>query len=57
MQEKKYSIEKILGNLKIEALNPMQVEAIDANNKHNDVILLSATGSGKTLAFLLISRK
>lgn len=48
-----YSIDKILGNLKIEALNEMQLASIEANKAHKDVILLSATGSGKTLAFLL----
>ena len=31
----------------------MQKASIDANEKHSDVILLSATGTGKTLAFLL----
>lgn len=31
----------------------MQEEAIAANEKNNDVILLSSTGSGKTLAFLI----
>lgn len=53
MQEKTYSIEKILSNFKIEALNEMQLASIEANEKHNDIILLSSTGSGKTLAFLL----
>lgn len=53
MQEKIYSIEKILSNFKIEALNEMQLASIEANEKNNDVILLSSTGSGKTLAFLL----
>lgn len=53
MAEKTYSIEKILSNLKIEKLNVMQLASIEANNKHNDIMLLSATGSGKTIAFLL----
>ena len=48
-----YSIENILSNLKIEALNEMQLASIEANEKNDNVILLSATGSGKTLAFLL----
>ncbi|HYD22208.1 MAG TPA: DEAD/DEAH box helicase, partial [Flavipsychrobacter sp.] len=48
-----YSIDQILANLQIEALNEMQQASIEANKKHDDVILLSATGSGKTLAFLL----
>ena len=43
----------ILSKLKIEALNEMQLAAIGAVEKHDNVILLSATGSGKTLAYLL----
>ena len=31
----------------------MQLASLEANEKHSDIILLSATGSGKTLAFLL----
>lgn len=46
-------IKKTLQSLGIEALNPMQLSAIDAIKKHKDIILLSPTGSGKTLAFLL----
>ncbi|OIR00742.1 ATP-dependent RNA helicase DbpA [mine drainage metagenome] len=53
MQHTKYSTEQILSNLKIKALNAMQLASVEANKKHADVILLSATGSGKTLAFLL----
>ncbi len=53
MQPKNYSVEQILANLNIEALNDMQLASVDANEQHNDVMLLSATGSGKTLAFLL----
>lgn len=53
MEEKQYSIEKILTNLKIENLNEMQVASIEANKEHRNVILLSSTGSGKTIAFLL----
>lgn len=53
MQKKIYSTEKILSLLKIDALNNMQLAAIKAIEKHNDVILLSNTGSGKTIAFLL----
>lgn len=53
MKKEKYSTENILANLKIEALNEMQLEAVEANKKDEDIILLSATGSGKTLAFLL----
>ncbi len=53
MQETKYSTEQVLKSLKIKALNEMQLASLEANEQHNDVILLSATGSGKTLAFLL----
>ena len=42
-----------LKNLKIEALNPMQLDSLAAAKKHNDILILSPTGSGKTLAFLL----
>ena len=45
-------VEKVLKNLKIDALNEMQRAAIHAA-ANNDTILLSPTGSGKTLAFLL----
>jgi len=53
MKKEKYSLEKILGNLKIDALNEMQLAMQKAGRKEEDIILLSATGSGKTLAFLL----
>ncbi len=53
MQKKKYSVNAILSNLKIDKLNAMQLATIETIEKHSDVILLSATGSGKTLAFLL----
>jgi superfamily II DNA/RNA helicase len=53
MKHKKYSLENILSNLKIDSLNEMQQASVEANQKEEDVILLSATGSGKTLAFLL----
>ena len=46
-------IPKILQSLQINALNAMQLQAIEAINKHDNVILLSPTGSGKTLAFLI----
>lgn len=53
MQNNIPSTDKILSNLKIDALNAMQEASIEANKAHNDIILLSATGSGKTIAFLL----
>lgn len=42
-----------MDTLKISNLNPMQKAALDATQKEDNIILLSATGSGKTLAFLL----
>ena len=53
MKEKIYSVETILANLKIDALNEMQLASVQAISKHANIILLSATGSGKTIAFLL----
>ena len=53
MKTKKYSTEQILSNLKIDALNEMQLSSVEANKKNADVILLSSTGSGKTIGFLL----
>jgi superfamily II DNA/RNA helicase len=47
------TIDKVLGNLKITALNKMQETALEAGKKSNDLLLLSPTGSGKTLGFLL----
>ncbi len=46
-------IQKALATLKITSLKPMQVDAIEAAKKQQDIILLSPTGSGKTLGFLL----
>ena len=43
----------LLQNLGIKALNAMQLATLEATEKSNEIILLSATGSGKTLAFLL----
>ena len=37
----------------IDLLNPMQLATLEANEKKQDLILLSPTGSGKTLAYLL----
>ena len=53
MQLNTAAVKKILANLNIEALNPMQTASLEANEKTENLILLSATGSGKTLAFLL----
>jgi superfamily II DNA/RNA helicase len=53
MPTKNISTESILSKLKIKTLNQMQLASIEAIDKHNNVLLLSATGSGKTLAYLL----
>jgi superfamily II DNA/RNA helicase len=53
MQQLNISTPKVLANLKIEALNEMQLASIKANDEHDNVLLLSSTGSGKTIAFLL----
>lgn len=53
MQQKNYSLENILSNLRIPALNDMQDVAIETMEKQDEMVLLSATGSGKTLAFLI----
>ncbi|MEO8406075.1 MAG: DEAD/DEAH box helicase [Chitinophagaceae bacterium] len=45
--------EGILSKLNIKELNEMQLAAIKATDKQDNVLLLSATGSGKTLAYLL----
>lgn len=47
------NLERILENLKISSLTPMQVVALEATKKPSDLVLLSPTGSGKTLGFLL----
>lgn len=51
--ESSFSIEQSLTNLKIDALNEMQVASLEVNKQSDGVVLLSDTGSGKTLAFLL----
>ena len=53
MQNEKYTVERVLSNLKINALNEMQLATIEAAKANNEIILLSDTGSGKTLAFLI----
>jgi len=47
------SQQAILSKLGIEKLSPMQIEAKEAIESMDNVILLSPTGTGKTLAFLL----
>ncbi|MDR0893761.1 MAG: DEAD/DEAH box helicase [Prevotellaceae bacterium] len=51
--EKENNIGRLLANLHIEQLTPMQTTAIEAYHTSKDMVLLSPTGSGKTLAFLL----
>ncbi|WP_431216107.1 DEAD/DEAH box helicase [Puia sp. P3] len=46
-------IGKLLAPLKIEELNELQSEALEAAKQDGDFVLLADTGSGKTLAFLL----
>jgi ATP-independent RNA helicase DbpA len=46
-------VNETLKNLKIEALNEMQLASMAAAEKGNDLVLLAPTGSGKTLGFLL----
>ena len=53
MPEHQSSVDSILTNLNIEALNEMQLATLEATTGHNNVVLLSPTGSGKTLAYLL----
>ncbi|MFA7066826.1 MAG: DEAD/DEAH box helicase, partial [Dysgonamonadaceae bacterium] len=52
MSEDKHT-ESFLNKFEINALNPMQEEAIKTIQTKSDVVLLSPTGTGKTLAFLL----
>src|SRR6187401_1189727 len=53
MSTTKISTTSILSKLKIKSLNEMQLASIEAIDKNNNVLLLSATGSGKTLAYLI----
>ena len=47
------SQQDILDKLNIQALNPMQEEALLSITSVENTVLLSPTGTGKTLAFLL----
>lgn len=47
------NLQEILSKLNIDALNPMQKEAISVISSSANSILLSPTGTGKTVAFLL----
>jgi superfamily II DNA/RNA helicase len=53
MPNNQFSVTDILSALDIDALNEMQLAALDATENNNNIIIISNTGSGKTLAFLL----
>ena len=53
MANQKKSQQAILAKLNIEALNPMQEEALLSITSTPNTVLLSPTGTGKTVAFLL----
>ncbi len=53
MSDTNKSQKEILDKLKIEKLNPMQMEAQLTIKSNTNIVLLSPTGTGKTLAFLL----
>ncbi len=53
MENQQKGQEEILHKLNIQALNPMQEEALTSIDSNANTILLSATGTGKTLAFAL----
>ena len=50
---KSQQIQSYIKNAGISELNDLQKEALEVNEKKQDVILYAPTGSGKTLAFLL----
>lgn len=53
MNSKQSRVELAIGNMNIEVLNSMQLEAIENIRKNPEIVLLAPTGSGKTIAFLL----
>lgn len=53
MHNNKYTVDNTLRSMGIDLLNAMQLATLEANEKEQDIILLSPTGSGKTLAYLL----
>jgi superfamily II DNA/RNA helicase len=53
MKNNSTQIDNTLRSMGIESLNAMQLATLEANEKEQDLILLSPTGSGKTLAYLL----
>jgi len=46
-------LQKLLSNLKIEKLNPLQEQVVAKAKSGSDIMVLAPTGSGKTLAFLI----
>ena len=46
-------LQKLLSNLNIKQLNPLQEEVTDKAKASSDLVVLAPTGSGKTLAFLI----
>ncbi|MFN0254010.1 DEAD/DEAH box helicase [Pedobacter ureilyticus] len=46
-------LQKLLSNLKIKQINPLQEEVAAKAKSGNDLVVLAPTGSGKTLAFLI----
>jgi superfamily II DNA/RNA helicase len=53
MKNNSLQIDNTLRSMGIESLNAMQLAFLEANEKDQDLIMLSPTGSGKTLAYLL----
>ncbi|MFM9909881.1 MAG: DEAD/DEAH box helicase [Chitinophagaceae bacterium] len=53
MEPNKMNLDDILANVKVEALNPMQLASMNAYAANDIIMLLADTGTGKTLAFLL----
>jgi ATP-independent RNA helicase DbpA len=53
MNLKQSRVDLAIGNMNIDVLNSMQLEAIDNIRKNPEIVLLAPTGSGKTIAFLL----
>ena len=53
MNDQSRTTANLLAKLNIDALKPMQEEAISSISANENTLLLSPTGSGKTLAFLI----
>lgn len=46
-------LQKLLSNLNIKQLNPLQEEVTEKAKSEDDLVVLAPTGSGKTIAFLI----